>query len=202
MLFKLLWLICSSADKSFEQTTRESDFLYVLLFFLTFSLCVFHSRSRSFFSFFLCFFSLLSFRLLLLLAFSLNGTSFCFLKFWCLSLWKRLNMKATKTDFSSCCWWLYFFLFVSQTRALHSFGVLVSYNYDYQDLRLFSIIAVVPHFFIIINVLFSSPCSSYSFENEKVWNECRKKYAEWLLLVINTDFQAKPECSSHSDNGH
>lgn len=128
-----------------------------------------------FFSFFLCFFSLLSFRLLLLLAFSLNGTSFCFLKFWCLSLWKRLNMKATKTDFSSCCWWLYFFLFVSQTRALHSFGVLVSYNYDYQDLRLFSIIAVVPHFFIIINVLFSSPCSSYSFENEKVWNECRKK---------------------------
>lgn len=200
MLFKLLWLICSSADKSFEQTTRESDFLYVLLFFS-------HSPSVSFILllapfFSLCFFSLLSFRLLLLLAFSLNGTSFCFLKFWCLSLWKRLNMKATKTDFSSCCWWLYFFLFVSQTRTLHSFGVLVSYNYDYQDLRLFSIIAVVPHFFIIINVLFSSPCSSYSFENEKVWNKCRKKYAEWLLLVINTVFQAKPEHSWYSGNGH
>lgn len=48
--------------------------------------------------------------------------------------------------------------------ALHSVCLCRNCN---QDLRLFSIIAVVPHFFIIINVLFSSQCLSYSFSKKK-----------------------------------
>lgn len=67
--------------------------------------------------------------------------------------------------------------------SLHSVCLCRNCN---QDLRLFSIIAVVPHFFIIINVLFSSPCLSYSLRKTKKCTQAfhthsqiwKKKYAE------------------------
>lgn len=142
-----------------------------------------------------------------------------------LSLWERLNMKAAKMDsslLSLCTIEVFFSPFIAYTfaneikraRLAHCIRSVCLCRNCNQDLRLFSIIAVVPHFFIIINVLFSSPCPIL-LKNEKVQSRGRgrkkKRYKhrfssrtkEWLQSHTETAWARVRccECSIKQTNG-